>query len=188
MIILWIQLITIKSIQKQNSSTSKEESEEMEEDYENLQDCGYMACKPEWAQPLASIKVFVLLLSMLVTLQQALNRLREEIRLLAEQDQAPPSNEELARALSSPRDTTQDRSGGDGAILGVEGLDYRLGGCCSPLPGEPIVGTVALGNHGITIHRQCNVRVLECFTYKACKVFLVSFKSREASLFPLLRT
>nr|WP_244279723.1 ACT domain-containing protein [Synechococcus sp. UW179A] len=39
-------------------------------------------------------------------------------------------------------------------ILGVEGLDYRLGGCCSPLPGEAILGTVALGNHGITVHRQ----------------------------------
>ena len=35
----------------------------------------------------------------------------------------------------------------------MEGLDYRLGGCCSPLPGEHILGTVALGNHGITIHR-----------------------------------
>ncbi|MFN7678601.1 MAG: ACT domain-containing protein, partial [Cyanobacteriota bacterium] len=32
--------------------------------------------------------------------------------------------------------------------------EYRLGGCCSPLPGAAIVGTVALGNHGITIHRQ----------------------------------
>ena len=39
-------------------------------------------------------------------------------------------------------------------ILGLEGLEYRLGGCCSPLPGEAIVGSVALGNHGITIHRQ----------------------------------
>ena len=36
----------------------------------------------------------------------------------------------------------------------MEGLEYRLGGCCSPLPGEDILGTVALGNHGITIHRQ----------------------------------
>ena len=33
-------------------------------------------------------------------------------------------------------------------------MDHRLGGCCSPLPGEPIIGTVALGNHGITVHRQ----------------------------------
>ncbi|MFM7240155.1 MAG: ACT domain-containing protein, partial [Cyanobium sp.] len=36
----------------------------------------------------------------------------------------------------------------------LEGLEYRLGGCCSPLPGESILGVVALGNHGITIHRQ----------------------------------
>ena len=39
-------------------------------------------------------------------------------------------------------------------IAGVEGLDYRIGKCCSPLPGEEIIGTVSLGNHGITIHRS----------------------------------
>ena len=89
-----------------------------------------------------------------VTLQQVLNRFREEIRLIAEQDSTPPSNEEVARALVPPRETTSDNRHSEDAILGLEGLDYRLGGCCSPLPGEPIVGTVALGNHGITIHRQ----------------------------------
>ena len=46
------------------------------------------------------------------------------------------------------------RSHSGSPILGVEGLEYRLGGCCCPLPGEAIVGAVALGNHGITIHRQ----------------------------------
>ena len=75
-------------------------------------------------------------------------------RSLAEEQQAPPSNEDVAAALLPSRDLASDRSGGEGAILGLEGLDYRLGGCCSPLPGELIVGTVALGNHGITIHRQ----------------------------------
>ena len=44
-------------------------------------------------------------------------------------------------------------------IVGLEGLDYRLGGCCSPLPGESILGTVALGNHGITIHRTNCVNI-----------------------------
>ena len=89
-----------------------------------------------------------------VTLHQVLNRLREEIRLLAEEDSRPPSNEEVARALVPSRDAAPQRPHHDDAILGVEGLDYRLGGCCSPLPGEAIVGTVALGNHGITVHRQ----------------------------------
>ena len=89
-----------------------------------------------------------------VTLHQVLNRLREEIRLLAEQDSRPLSNEEVASALVPSRDAAPQRPHHDDAILGVEGLDYRLGGCCSPLPGEPIIGTVALGNHGITVHRQ----------------------------------
>ena len=89
-----------------------------------------------------------------VTLQQVLNRFREEIRLIAEQDSAPPSNEEVARALVPSKEPGSDQRHSEDAILGLEGLDYRLGGCCSPLPGEAIVGTVALGNHGITIHRQ----------------------------------
>ncbi|MGB1776718.1 MAG: RelA/SpoT family protein [Synechococcus sp.] len=89
-----------------------------------------------------------------VTLHQVINRLREEIRLQAEQAAPVPTNDELARSLSAVSPQAAERARGDGAILGVEGLDYRLGGCCSPLPGEAIVGTVALGNHGITIHRQ----------------------------------
>ena len=96
-----------------------------------------------------------------VTLHQALNRLREELRLASEAAAPVLSNEELARSVSAqgeqaaavaapPAATHGDAS----PIVGLEGLEYRLGGCCSPLPGEGIVGTVALGNHGITIHRQ----------------------------------
>ena len=38
-------------------------------------------------------------------------------------------------------------------IAGVEGLMYHLAGCCNPIPGEPIIGTVTRMN-GISIHRQ----------------------------------
>jgi GTP diphosphokinase / guanosine-3',5'-bis(diphosphate) 3'-diphosphatase len=94
-----------------------------------------------------------------VTLHQVLNRLREELRLASEAAALPLSNEELARSVKSqaghaavaPHPSSHAESS---AILGLEGLDYRLGGCCSPLPGEAILGAVALGNHGITIHRQ----------------------------------
>ena len=95
-----------------------------------------------------------------VTLHQVLNRLREELRLASAVAAPVLSNEELARNVSAqgeqgagaavPATTHGDAS----PIQGLEGLEYRLGGCCSPLPGEAIVGTVALGNHGITIHRQ----------------------------------
>ncbi|MEO1003190.1 MAG: bifunctional (p)ppGpp synthetase/guanosine-3',5'-bis(diphosphate) 3'-pyrophosphohydrolase [Cyanobacteria bacterium J06638_7] len=100
-----------------------------------------------------------------VTLHQVLNRLREELRLDSAAATAPLSNEELARSVSAQAEpggagTAQRPAarmvahGSDSPILGLEGLDYRLGGCCSPLPGESILGAVALGNHGITIHRQ----------------------------------
>ena len=93
-----------------------------------------------------------------VTLHQVLNRLREELRLASAEAQPVLSNEELARkveAQAAAAPVAPVSTHGEGSpILGLEGLEYRLGGCCSPLPGEAIVGTVALGNHGITIHRQ----------------------------------
>ncbi|MFN9660375.1 MAG: RelA/SpoT family protein [Cyanobacteriota bacterium] len=90
-----------------------------------------------------------------VTLQQVINRLREEIRLAATTAAPPPSNEEVAASVAAASQAALPASQASGSpILGLEGLEYRLGGCCSPLPGSSIVGTVALGNHGITIHRQ----------------------------------
>ncbi|WP_413681830.1 RelA/SpoT family protein [Prochlorococcus sp. MIT 1323] len=96
-----------------------------------------------------------------LTLQQVLNRLREEIRLQTVEPEQPLSNVNVAKRLVAQVELSPARlSASDGVpILGVEGLDYRLGGCCSPLPGEAILGTVALGNHGITIHRQDCVNV-----------------------------
>jgi len=94
-----------------------------------------------------------------VTLHQVLNRLREELRLASEPATPQLSNEELARkveaqASAAPAPQPAATHGEASPILGLEGLEYRMGGCCSPLPGEAIVGTVALGNHGITIHRN----------------------------------
>ena len=93
-----------------------------------------------------------------VTLHQVLNRLREELRLASEASAPVPSNEQVAASVAAAHagqaDSHGSGAGGASPILGLEGLDYRLGGCCSPLPGEPILGAVALGNHGITIHRQ----------------------------------
>jgi RelA/SpoT family (p)ppGpp synthetase len=90
-----------------------------------------------------------------VTLQQVVNRLREEVRLSTAASAPVLSNEDLARRVSDQAVAPlQDTTDGTSPILGLEGLEYRLGGCCCPLPGEAIVGSVALGNHGITIHRQ----------------------------------
>jgi RelA/SpoT family (p)ppGpp synthetase len=89
-----------------------------------------------------------------VTLHQVLNRLREELRLVSAESEPELTNEEVARKVQAPVQHALSPHGETSPILGLEGLEYRMGGCCSPLPGEAIVGTVALGNHGITIHRQ----------------------------------
>ena len=73
------------------------------------------------------------------------------MRLASEASAPMLSNEQVAAKVAAHAPVG---GGGTSSILGLEGLDYRLGGCCSPLPGEQILGAVALGNHGITIHRQ----------------------------------
>jgi GTP pyrophosphokinase len=45
--------------------------------------------------------------------------------------------------------------GSKAPIVGLDGMVYSIAGCCAPLPGESIIGVVALGsNRGITIHRN----------------------------------
>ncbi len=93
-----------------------------------------------------------------LTLHQVLNRLREEIKLNTE-DIKNESNSEIAKTVKSKNDLSNNKSfaRSKSPISGIEGLDYRIGKCCSPLPGEEIIGTVSLGNHGITIHsRDCD--------------------------------
>ena len=99
-----------------------------------------------------------------VTLHQALNRLREEIRLATATAAPVLTNEQVAAGVAAAAPPVAPAPANHGAaspILGLEGLDYRLGGCCSPLPGESILGAVALGNHGITIHRQDCANVVQ---------------------------
>ena len=90
-----------------------------------------------------------------LTLHQVLNRLREEIKLQTEEIKNE-SNSEIAKNLKNKHNSliNKPHSTNKSPISGVEGLDYRIGKCCSPLPGEEIIGTVSLGNHGITIHRR----------------------------------
>ena len=90
-----------------------------------------------------------------LTLHQVLNRLREEIKIQTEEIKNE-SNAEVAKTLINKNNSIASKSNATNKspITGVEGLDYRIGKCCSPLPGEEIIGTVSLGNHGITIHRR----------------------------------
>ncbi|HEY9646450.1 MAG TPA: bifunctional (p)ppGpp synthetase/guanosine-3',5'-bis(diphosphate) 3'-pyrophosphohydrolase, partial [Chroococcidiopsis sp.] len=90
-----------------------------------------------------------------VTLNLVLNRVRESIKGQQPIASAPASAEAEAMLLPFPSTAPRPvaRLGGS-PIVGVEGLLYSLAGCCSPVPGESIIGVVTLGSRGISIHRQ----------------------------------
>ncbi len=94
-----------------------------------------------------------------ITLNLVLNRWREVAK-----GQQPastvspfiPKETATSKALRDAPVTTSRAS--DSPIVGVEGLVYYLAGCCTPIPGEPIIGVVTRGR-GISIHRQgCDAR------------------------------
>lgn len=102
-----------------------------------------------------------------VTLNLVLNRWREIVKA-----QQPATNEPditthlptTAKAAAFLREATPITSRtSDSPIVGVEGLLYHLAGCCTPIPGEAIIGVVTRGK-GISIHRQgChNLEKVEC--------------------------
>ncbi len=91
-----------------------------------------------------------------ITLNLVLNRWREIVK---EQQPIDTESGEVVssiptsapKALREGNNTTSRNS--DSPIVGVEGLMYYVAGCCSPIPGEPIIGVVTRGR-GISIHRQ----------------------------------
>lgn len=91
-----------------------------------------------------------------ITLNLVLNRWREIVK---EQQPIVTDLDEIlsniptsaSKALRNPNITTSRSS--DSPIVGVEGLMYYVAGCCTPIPGEPIIGIVTRGR-GISIHRQ----------------------------------
>jgi GTP pyrophosphokinase len=85
-----------------------------------------------------------------VTLKQVVNRLRE---ITVKAQEPEPTDYLPEKPLSLPTTPTlpaEQRS----PIAGIEGLLYHLAGCCNPIPDEPIIGVVAGGAKGISIHRQ----------------------------------
>ncbi len=88
-----------------------------------------------------------------ITINQVLNRFREEMRL---QNMSVVHIPEKGKTIHTQTTSHKEDSSlkKSSTIIGLEGLDYRLAGCCSPLPGEEIIGTVTLGNHGIAVHRE----------------------------------
>jgi len=60
-------------------------------------------------------------------------------------------NTAVSPYILPPRETTSDAKC---PILGINGLLYRMARCCNPLPGEPIVGIIAIRPGPVSVHCQ----------------------------------
>ena len=92
-----------------------------------------------------------------ITTNSVASKLREESlqeQELEKAEQKADLEEETIQNLpkTTSRPSHQPKQG-QSPIAGVEGLMYHRAGCCSPIPGEAIVGIVTR-TKGITIHRQ----------------------------------
>ncbi|NDJ16318.1 RelA/SpoT family protein [Myxacorys almedinensis] len=92
-----------------------------------------------------------------VTLNLAINRIRDAVK---DQQEVlnPIEGGVLADSLILPLAPTTPRAvpspSTKSPIVGVEGLLHHIAGCCTAVPGEPIIGVVTRNSRGISIHRQ----------------------------------
>ncbi|MGD1902211.1 MAG: RelA/SpoT family protein [Geitlerinemataceae cyanobacterium] len=91
-----------------------------------------------------------------ITLNQVVNRLRVAVQSLQPKEE-PRSDSTLADELTSRMKSTMQVQAGEAKsnapICGIEGILHHIAGCCTPIPGEPIVGVVTR-DRGISIHGQ----------------------------------
>ncbi len=65
--------------------------------------------------------------------------------------ETPKTNEELAASQGQNLQTRKPKTKKND-IIGLEGLLWSLAKCCSPIPGEPIIGVVTRSK-GVSVHR-----------------------------------
>jgi GTP pyrophosphokinase len=96
-----------------------------------------------------------------ISAKTVVNKVMQRLKQGETAESEPTGSDDLMQTRRRRvRPTTSSRQFG----ISVEGIDevmLRLGKCCRPVPGDPIVGYISLGR-GITIHREdCpNVAVL----------------------------
>ncbi|WP_413362874.1 RelA/SpoT family protein [Lysinibacillus sp. 3P01SB] len=82
-----------------------------------------------------------------ITAQQIVNRLAEKMRKEREHEEAL---EKIAREMAKPVNTKRTETGV--VVKGIDNLLIRLSRCCTPVPGDEIVGFITKGR-GVSVHR-----------------------------------
>ncbi len=99
-----------------------------------------------------------------ITAQQIVNRLAEKMRKEREQEEAL---EKIVKEMQNP--TPKRRTDSGVVVKGIDNLLIRLSRCCTPVPGDEIVGFITKGR-GVSVHRAdcpniqedgCSERLIE---------------------------
>ncbi|KZE40036.1 (p)ppGpp synthetase [Bhargavaea cecembensis] len=83
-----------------------------------------------------------------ITVQQVVNRLTEKLR---KEKEAELQLEKITKEMAAPAPKKETESGV--IVPGIENLMIRLSRCCSPVPGDEIVGYITKGR-GVSVHRE----------------------------------
>ena len=110
-----------------------------------------------------------------VTSGQIASLLRD--RLLPRRPQPPAEGTRRGRGERAGRDD-------DITVEGVGDLLTRIAGCCSPAPGDPIVGFITRGA-GVTIHRQDCPNIEHLRQREPERMMEVSWRSEPAGRYPV---
>ena len=82
-----------------------------------------------------------------ITAQQIVNRLAGKMRKEREQEEVL---EKIAKEMAKPPKTKRTETGV--VVKGIDNLLIRLSRCCTPVPGDEIVGFITKGR-GVSVHR-----------------------------------
>ncbi len=83
-----------------------------------------------------------------------------------------------------PRPPKSSRSDSDVIVEGVGNLMTQMANCCSPLPGDPIIGYITLGR-GISIHRMDCSNALQLREQEPDRLIEVHWGQQHESTYPV---
>lgn len=101
----------------------------------------------------------------------------------AAQQQVEPHSRQLDLQLPKRR-PRPSRSDPEVYIHGVGNLKTAMARCCSPVPGDPIVGYVTVGR-GVTVHRQDCLNLLQLQEAESMRVIEVSWGRQPQQGYPV---
>ncbi len=93
------------------------------------------------------------------------------------------ANEDIAESTLPSRSRTKRRSSADPGVVvkGVEDVWVKLARCCTPVPGDPIIGFVTRGS-GVSVHRADCVNV-DSLSQQPERILEVEWAPTQSSVF-----